>query len=139
MQLLQIEYQQALEKEPEDQRELTAVKDRIFHQIIGDDTKGYCKTYGSSVPIEYVYSDPAAPSVPTSMEELIHKVTEQVTKKLSDEFNQKQEALTRQWGLKYDDVVNRINELESSQGGTANPQVPVSSTCLIILAFHFND
>ena len=139
MQLLQIEYEQALEKEPEDQRELTAVKDRIFHQIIGDDTKGYCKTYGVGVPTEYVYSDPAVTMVPTSMEELIQKVTEQVTKKLSDEFNQKQEALSRQWGLKYDDVVNRINELESSKGGTATPQVPVSSTCLIILAFHFKD
>lgn len=42
--------------EPEDQRGLDSVKDRIFHEIIGPDGHGYCRTYGASAPPRLVYN-----------------------------------------------------------------------------------
>ncbi|CAN1128812.1 hypothetical protein LINPERPRIM_LOCUS22290 [Linum perenne] len=59
-------YEDLLSKEPEDQRKLIAVRDRIFHIVMGDDGHGYCRTYGSSVPRHLVYPKPSTLSETTN-------------------------------------------------------------------------
>ncbi|KAL6219804.1 hypothetical protein ACLB2K_007563 [Fragaria x ananassa] len=49
------DYEERLLMEPEDQRNLKAVKDRVFHSVMGEDGHGYCRTYGSGVPGNFVY------------------------------------------------------------------------------------
>ena len=77
----------------EDQQ-LTAVKDRIFHKLIGEDGHGYCRTYGSTVLPNLVYTQ--EPSVPASNNNtVIAKITEEVTKKLQESFEKKFEDAIR--------------------------------------------
>lgn len=107
-----------LDKEPEDQQQLTAVKDRIFHELLGKDGHRYCRTFGASVPRSFVY--PHDPLAPSSTSELVQKITEEVTKKLTDQFN-----------YKYDELLRRINLIESHDSRTASPDVQVSVTCFV--------
>ncbi|XP_040371884.1 uncharacterized protein LOC121052065 [Rosa chinensis] len=79
------EYEKRLLLEPEDQRNLQAVKDRIFHELIGEDGHGYCRTYGSAVPRRFVY--PHAPNSSETTDDIIQKVTESVAKKFQDQLN----------------------------------------------------
>ncbi|CAN1125181.1 hypothetical protein LINPERPRIM_LOCUS31535 [Linum perenne] len=71
-------YEDLLSKEPEDQRKLIAVRDRIFHIVMGDDGHGYCRTYGSSVPRHLVYPKPSTLSETTN--DLLKKLIEEVTR-----------------------------------------------------------
>ncbi|CAN0875689.1 hypothetical protein LINGRAHAP2_LOCUS10981 [Linum grandiflorum] len=48
-------YEDLLLEEPEDQRELITIRDRIFHEVMGADGHGYCCTYGSSVARDRMY------------------------------------------------------------------------------------
>ncbi|XP_062012637.1 uncharacterized protein LOC133729171 [Rosa rugosa] len=79
------EYEKRLLLESEDQRNLKVVKDRIFHELIGEDGHGYCRTYGSGVPRRFIY--PLAPSSYETTDDLIQKVTESVSKKFQDKLN----------------------------------------------------
>ncbi|CAN1235561.1 hypothetical protein LINPERPRIM_LOCUS4544 [Linum perenne] len=49
------EFENYLLNEPENQRGLAVVRDRIFHHIMGKDRHGYCRTFGSSMPRSLVY------------------------------------------------------------------------------------
>ena len=121
-----MDYQEALDKEPEDQRHLTSVKDRIFHHLIGNDGHGYCRTYGSSVPRSLVYPHDPVVRNNTSESELVEKIStkviEEVTKKLTEEFS----ILTRQWGMKYDELTSRMDRMEKNGETTPNPHPLVS-------------
>ncbi|XP_062028834.1 uncharacterized protein LOC133744808 [Rosa rugosa] len=106
------EYDKKLLMEPEDQRELRAVKDRIFHELLGEDGHGYCRTYGSTVPRSLVYPQESMPSHNTN--DLIQKITEEVTEKVK-------EAFTRKMQDQLDMLQARINFLESNDGQNRNP------------------
>lgn len=70
--------------EPEDQRNLKAVKDRIFHELIGDDGHGYCRTYGSGVSRRSVY--PNEPISSQTTHDIMQKMTESLSK-IQDQLN----------------------------------------------------
>ncbi|KAL6184927.1 hypothetical protein ACLB2K_041062 [Fragaria x ananassa] len=74
---------------PVEDQKLTAVKDRVFHDVIGEDGHGYCRTYGSTVPRNLVY--PQEPLETASSNDLIAKITEEVTEKLKESFDKKLE------------------------------------------------
>ncbi|XP_040364320.1 uncharacterized protein LOC121049926 [Rosa chinensis] len=105
------EYDKKLLMEPEDQLELRAVKDRIFHELLGEDGHGYCRTYGSTVPRSLVYPQESMPSHNTN--DLIQKITEEVTEKVK-------EAFTRKMQDQLDKLQARINFLESNEGQNRN-------------------
>ncbi|KAL6191697.1 hypothetical protein ACLB2K_038087 [Fragaria x ananassa] len=63
----------------EDQKH-TAVKDRVFHDVIGEDGHGYCRTSGSTMSRNLVY--PQEPLETADNNDLIAKITEEVTEKL---------------------------------------------------------
>ncbi|XP_028109834.1 uncharacterized protein LOC114308442 [Camellia sinensis] len=58
------EFNRQLSMLPEDGRTLEA-RNAIFHELIGHDGHGYCRTYGRIVPRRTVYKDGAGPSQST--------------------------------------------------------------------------
>nr|XP_011457665.1 PREDICTED: uncharacterized protein LOC105349524 [Fragaria vesca subsp. vesca] len=74
---------------PVEDQKLTAVKDRVFYDVIGEDGHGYCRTYGSIVPRNLVY--PQEPLETAGKNDLIAKITEEVTEKLKESFDKKLE------------------------------------------------
>ncbi|KAL6141937.1 hypothetical protein ACLB2K_060223 [Fragaria x ananassa] len=74
---------------PVEDQKLTAIKDRVFHDVIGEDGHGYCRTYGSTVPHNLVY--PQEPLETAGSNDLIAKITEEVTEKLKESFDKKLE------------------------------------------------
>ncbi|KAL6225623.1 hypothetical protein ACLB2K_004472 [Fragaria x ananassa] len=74
---------------PVEDQKLTVVKDHVFHDVIGEDGHGYCRTYGSTVPRNLVY--PQEPLETASSNDLIAKITEEETEKLKESFNKKLE------------------------------------------------
>ncbi|KAL6228465.1 hypothetical protein ACLB2K_002415 [Fragaria x ananassa] len=74
---------------PVEDQKLTAVKDRVFHDVIGEDGHGYCRTYGSTVPRNLEY--PQEPLETAGSNDFIAKITEEVTEKLKESFDKKLE------------------------------------------------
>ncbi|KAL6178688.1 hypothetical protein ACLB2K_050206 [Fragaria x ananassa] len=74
---------------PVEDQKLTAVKDRVFHDVIGNDGYGYCHTYGSTIPRNLAY--PQEPSVHVGDNDLIVKITEEIIEKLKESFDKKLE------------------------------------------------
>ena len=58
---IQDEFNRQLSMLPEDGRTLEA-RNAIFHELIGHDRHGYCRTYERIVPRRVVYKDGAGPS-----------------------------------------------------------------------------
>ena len=68
---------------PGDCRTLEARND-IFHELIGHDNHGYCRTYGRTVPRRAVYKDGAGPSQSAPQPSTIVQITQQVRAELRD-------------------------------------------------------
>lgn len=118
-----MDYQEALDKEPEDQRQLTSVKDRIFHELIGQDGHGYCRTYGSSVPRSLVYpQNPTSPHVSTS--ELMENINKEVTRRLT-EVTEQFDLQILELSKKYDEVISQLRQMSCSGERTSVPNAPV--------------
>ena len=113
---MQGEYNTLLAEEPEDQRNLTIVKDRIFHKLIGEDGHGYCRTYGTTVPRSLVYTRDVVAPAPPNTEELVQKITSEVTEKLTQSF-------TKQMEDNFRELRERIKFLESIDGTNPHPMV----------------
>lgn len=64
------------------------IRDKIFHQVFGEDGHGYCLTYGSGVPRSAVYKKNAGLSEASSAS-TIEEITRQVHEKLSGEIEQR--------------------------------------------------
>ncbi|KAL6194344.1 hypothetical protein ACLB2K_035428 [Fragaria x ananassa] len=78
---------------PVEDQKLTAIKDRVFHDVIGEDGHGYCRTYGSTVPRNtYGYCRTLGTA---SSNDLIAKITEKVTEKLKESFDKKLEDVIK--------------------------------------------
>ncbi|KAK9911229.1 hypothetical protein M0R45_035150 [Rubus argutus] len=79
-------YEEKLRQEPEENQNLTSVKDRIFHTLMGDDGHGYCRTFGSGVPRSLVYPKESNSSQSTT--DLIKEITEQVRQEFQAQLDQ---------------------------------------------------
>ncbi|KAH7849082.1 hypothetical protein Vadar_012749 [Vaccinium darrowii] len=64
------------------------IRDKIFHQVFGEDGHGYCLTYGTGVPRSAVYKKNAGLSEASSAS-TIDEITRQVHEKLSGEIEQR--------------------------------------------------
>lgn len=84
--LIQDSYEEKLRQEPEENQNLTSVKDRIFHTLMGDDGHGYCRTFGSGVPRSLVYPKESNSSQSTT--DLIKEITEQVRQEFQAQLDQ---------------------------------------------------
>ncbi|KAL7180914.1 hypothetical protein ACSBR1_039889 [Camellia fascicularis] len=69
------EFNRQLSMLPEDGRTLEA-RNAIFHELIGHDGHGYCRTYGRIVPRRAVYKDGAGPSQSTPQPSTIDQITQ---------------------------------------------------------------
>ncbi|XP_028106283.1 uncharacterized protein LOC114305410 [Camellia sinensis] len=76
---------------PEDCRTLEA-RNAIFHELIGHDNHGYCRTYGRTVPRRAVYKDGTGPSQSAPQPSTIVQITQQVRAELRDELREEMRA-----------------------------------------------
>ncbi|THG14589.1 hypothetical protein TEA_001301 [Camellia sinensis var. sinensis] len=81
------EFNRQLSMLPEDGRTLEA-RNAIFHELIGHDRHGYCRTYERIVPRRAVYKDGAGPSQSTPQPSTIDQITQHVRAKLRDELRE---------------------------------------------------
>lgn len=72
--------------EPEDQRDLDEVKDRIFHRLIGEDGHGYCRTYGASAPPRLVYNSSARALGVQDMREIAKEFVGEIAKEFAGDI-----------------------------------------------------
>ncbi|XP_062004726.1 uncharacterized protein LOC133721963 isoform X2 [Rosa rugosa] len=79
-------YEKKLRKESEEDQNLTSVKDRIFHSLMGDDGHGYCRTFGAGVPRSLVY--PKESNISQSTNDLVQRITEQVRQEFQVQLQQ---------------------------------------------------
>ena len=100
---------------PEDQRNLVTVKDRIFHEVIGDDGHGYCRTYGSGVP-RRIFVYPQSSSSSENTDDLVTKITKSLLGKLQEQQAQFQERIQEQMRQGFQQIHNRINSMENKEG-----------------------
>ncbi|THG22192.1 hypothetical protein TEA_002952 [Camellia sinensis var. sinensis] len=85
------EFNRQLSMLHEDGRTLEA-RNAIFHELIGHDGHGYCRTYGRIVPRRAVYKDGAGPSQSTPQPSTIEQITQQVRAELRDELREELRA-----------------------------------------------
>ncbi|CAL5382546.1 unnamed protein product [Camellia sinensis] len=85
------EFNRQLSMLPEDGRTLEA-RNAIFHELIGHDGHGYCRTYGRIVPRREVYKDGAGPSQSTPQPSTIDQITQKVRAELRDELREELRA-----------------------------------------------
>ncbi|XP_028121634.1 uncharacterized protein LOC114318861 [Camellia sinensis] len=79
------EFNRQLSMLPKDYQTLEA-GNAIFHELIGHDRHGYCRTYGRTVPRRAVYKDRTGLSQSTPQASTIVQITQQVRVELRDEL-----------------------------------------------------
>ncbi|KAF5931753.1 hypothetical protein HYC85_027924 [Camellia sinensis] len=119
------EFNRQLSMLPEDGRTLEA-RNAIFHELIGHDRHGYCRTYGRIVPRRVVYKDGAGPSQSTPQPSTIDQITQQVRAELRDELR---EELRAEFSTHLQQMRAEMMALVS-QGASVDPnrQVPDASS-----------
>lgn len=68
------------------------MKDAIFHDLVGKDGHGYCRTYGASVPRSLVYTQEPAVAQP-STHDLIKQMEQTFERRLEEQYKKFQEEL----------------------------------------------
>ncbi|XP_040365813.1 uncharacterized protein LOC112180699 [Rosa chinensis] len=104
-------YEEKLRKESEEDQNLTSVKDRIFHSLMGDDGHGYCHTFGAGVPRNLVY--PKESKISQSTDDLVQKITEQVR---------------QEFQLQLQQLHARIDFLQNKDSSTESPRQVADAT-----------
>ncbi|KAF5949322.1 hypothetical protein HYC85_011315 [Camellia sinensis] len=119
------EFNRQLSMLPEDGRTLEA-RNAIFHELIGHDRHGYCRTYGRIVPRRVVYKDGAGPSQSTPHPSTIDQITQQIRAELRDELR---EELRAEFSTHLQQMRAEMMALVS-QGASVDPnrQVPDASS-----------
>ncbi|GMP98826.1 hypothetical protein CsSME_00046561 [Camellia sinensis var. sinensis] len=119
------EFNRQLSMLPEDGRTLEA-RNAIFHELIGHDGHGYCRTYGRIVPRRTVYKDGAGPSQSTPQPSTIDQITQKVRAELRDELR---EELRAEFSTHLQQMRAEMMALVS-QGASVDPnrQVPDASS-----------
>ncbi|XP_028070254.1 uncharacterized protein LOC114272735 [Camellia sinensis] len=123
------EFNRQLSMLPEDGQTLKA-RNAIFHELIGHDGHGYCRTYERIVPRRAVYKDGAGPSQSTPQPSTIDQITQQVRAELMDELR---EELRAEFSTHLQQMRVEMMALVS-QGASVDPnrQVPYKLNCLIV-------
>lgn len=118
---IQDEFNRQLSMLPEDGRTLEA-RNAIFHELIGHDGHGYCRTYGRIVPRRVVYKDGAGPSQSTPQPSTIDQMREELRAEFSTHLQQMRAEMMA--------LV--------SQGASVDPnrQVRYKLNCLIVKFSH---
>ncbi|KAL7187164.1 hypothetical protein ACSBR1_037268 [Camellia fascicularis] len=119
------EFNRQLSMLPEDGRTLEA-RNAIFHELIGHDGHGYCRTYERIVPRRAVYKDGVGPSQSTPQPSTIDQITQQVRAELRDELR---EELRAEFSIHLQQMRAEMMALVS-QGASVDPnrQVPDASS-----------
>lgn len=68
------------------------MRDVIFHDLVGKDDHGYCRTYGASVPRSLVYTQEPAVA-PPSTQDLIRNLEQTFERRLAEQYKKFQEEL----------------------------------------------
>ncbi|KAI8552073.1 hypothetical protein RHMOL_Rhmol06G0236100 [Rhododendron molle] len=88
------EFNQNLAEIPESLQTIE-VRNKIFHDVLGEDGHGYCKTYGSGVPRSAVYGQSSRSSHASSSSNLneitrqVREATQEIGQRLSSEIEQR--------------------------------------------------
>ena len=130
---IQDEFNRQLSMLPEDGRTLEA-RNAIFHELIGHDGHGYCRTYGRIVPRRAVYKDGAGPSQSTPQPSTIDQITQKVRAELRDELR---EELRAEFSTHLQQMRAEMMAFVS-QGASVDPnrQVRYKLNCLIVKLSH---
>ncbi|KAH7845077.1 hypothetical protein Vadar_006450 [Vaccinium darrowii] len=73
----------------------TEVRDKIFHEVLGEDGHGYCKTFGAGVPRTAIYGQSSSPSHASSsstaneITRQVREATQEIEQRLSIEIEQR--------------------------------------------------
>lgn len=102
---MQKEFERELSKVLECDRTIE-VRDRIFHELVGKDGHGYCRTYGSGVSMKNVYENNMGRSAQSlNVDELTRKIKE-VTQKVIDKVMEQFSEFRNQWNNL---IINGVN------------------------------
>ncbi|XP_028055616.1 uncharacterized protein LOC114259788 isoform X3 [Camellia sinensis] len=80
------EFERQLSMLPEDYRTTEDARDSVFHDVVGEDGHGYCRTYGKDVPWSMVYGDKSKSSQSGSQSSIVAEITKQVRTELRQEL-----------------------------------------------------
>ncbi|CAL5352520.1 unnamed protein product [Camellia sinensis] len=107
------------------------VQDKIFHNLVGKDGHGYCKTYGIGVPRSAVYKKDVSPSQASSSS-TVEEITQQVRQTVTEEIEQRltveiEQRVTEKLKAEFEQVRAWMDFIRS-QGGLSGIQVPNASS-----------
>ncbi|CAL5419372.1 unnamed protein product [Camellia sinensis] len=102
------------------------VQDKIFHNLVGKDGHGYCKTYGIGVPQSAVYKKDVSPSQASSSS-TVEEITQQVRQTVTEEIEQRltveiEQRVTEKLKAEFEQVRAWMDFIRS-QGGLSGIQV----------------
>ena len=103
---------------------MTEVRDEIFHDMMGEDNHGYCRTYGRAVPHKAVYKRDHGLSQAFSSSTVV-EITNQVRAAVTQEIEAR---MTQKFMAQFKQMRARIEFLES-QGGTIGKVSLLPSAC----------
>ncbi|THG00097.1 hypothetical protein TEA_012393 [Camellia sinensis var. sinensis] len=107
------------------------VQDKIFHNLVGKDGHGYCKTYGIGVPRSAVYKKDVSPSQASSSS-TVEEITQQVRQTVTEEIEQRltveiEQRVTEKLKTEFEQVRAWMDFIRS-QGGLSGIQLPNASS-----------
>ncbi|XP_028075916.1 uncharacterized protein LOC114278110 [Camellia sinensis] len=70
----------------EDYHTTEDARDSVFHNVVGEDGHGYCRTYGKDMPWSMVYGDKSKSSQLGSQSSTVAEITKQVRIELRQEL-----------------------------------------------------
>ncbi|KAG5565744.1 hypothetical protein RHGRI_001610 [Rhododendron griersonianum] len=133
------EFNQNLAEIPES-LQTTEVRNKIFHDVLGEDGHGYCKTYGAGVPRSAVYGQSSLSShassssnhneitrqVREATQEIEQRLSSEIEKRLSSEIEQR---LTREIEQRFAGEMERmLNEKLMAHLGRMGAQMALFQT-----------
>ncbi|THG20785.1 hypothetical protein TEA_003859 [Camellia sinensis var. sinensis] len=110
---------------------LLLVQDKIFHNLVGNDGHGYCKTHGIGVPRSAVYKKDVSPSQASSSS-TVEEITQQVCQTVTEEIEQRltveiEQRVTEKLKAEFEQVRAWMDFIRS-QGGLSGIQLPNASS-----------
>ncbi|KAL7263694.1 hypothetical protein ACSBR1_001788 [Camellia fascicularis] len=102
------------------------VQDKIFHNLVGKDGYGYCKTYGIGVPRSAVYKKDVSPSQESSSS-IVEEITQQVCQTVTQEIEQRltveiEQRVTEKLKVEFEQIRAWMDFIRS-QGGPSGIQL----------------
>lgn len=107
------------------------VQDKIFHNLVGNDGHGYCKTYEIVVPRSAMYKKDISPSQASSSS-TVKEITQQVCQTVTQEIEQRltveiKQRVTEKLKVEFEQIRAWMGFI-GSQGGPSDIQLPNASS-----------